>query len=158
MMIKNIKKIIILISFSLVLTITPIISYGTCGFIVNSSPPDFGELELGEESDESFISLTKTGDEWGSLSFTSTSWRNADNTNIMPRGATHYSFFENIQYENMISVNSINLDVKTLKLNNNPVFMYLIVAVEWLLPIINSGGFFGEVTQEFVFTMECITQ
>lgn len=146
-----------LISLSALIIIMPITTYGTCGLEILSitTPPDFGDLEVGEISNESSINLRKTGEDDGILSFTSTAWKNSDNTNIMNRGSTHYSLNQNIEYENMNEVSDGNTNIKTMKVNV-PFDLYLKVFVDWLSPIESSGGFFGQITQEFTFTVKCI--
>ena len=155
-LLKNIKKITILISFSLLLMITPNITYGDCGLDIQNTQLDFGDLEVNEESSKLSIGFQKSGSDDAKISFSSTPWRDTDSRNIMAMGTTHYSFNQNTQYNNMDVVQASVPDIKIIKLNNLVISMYLQVLVKWLSPIESIGGFYGQVTQELTFTVACI--
>lgn len=153
-MIDDIKKITFLISVCLLMTMTPFMVYGSCGLQIVTSDPNFGDLEVGEESEEFRIGVRNSGSETGVLSFTSTAWKAVDNTSIMSRNQTHYSITQSEEFDDMFPVNANNEDIKNIKaLKTSDV--YLKVLVEWLPVIENAEGFFGVVQQDLTFDLQC---
>lgn len=150
-LLNNIKKITFLISFSLLLTIIPIITYGDCGLATPSGDPEFGEVKIGYESKEESVSLRNTGNQIGTFSFTGAPWKNSEGTTIMTKTATHYSFTQGEDYANMNQVTNLNYDGITIN-KKNMIFMYLKVLVAWI-PTINE--FYGPITQDLALSLTC---
>lgn len=132
--------------------VLPITAYGaTCDLRVLSDPPDFRDVNVGQQSIKQTIEIRNTGDDTGSLHFSGTAWKDSNNNNIMTRDSSRYSFNQGDGFNDMISVPANDNDIISIDAKRT-IFMYIKVLVD-LIPL--HSGFFGEVKQDLTLSLTC---